>query len=311
MLQVEVVEFAQEHASQIAAITRSAYANIAEAQRPVDLSVETISTWLGPGNPAGRSTVAIATVGDRPAGCCVGMANRFRTSAGRVVTAHHIGFFFVSADAQGQGVGRAMLEQLTAHLSGIPGSFVYSFPNARSIPLFRKLGYASVLRLPTTIVPKRILPGAAGSEIPGADRSRSIIDYHGPGFLRNGEVFAWRYGVPGRYRLVEIESGQGACLAVLASHRFAGVRFTVLVDIFSANIPEDVHAVLQAVRAVRDGARLCYLTTNLLRGLLPLRASVPDALNPRPVELVLWPNALVTHDDLRAVPYFTGDWLGF
>jgi GNAT superfamily N-acetyltransferase len=310
-LRVDVVEFAPEHASHIAAITTSAFANIAEAQRPVGLSVDTISTWLGPGNPAGRSTVAMATVGDRPAGCCVGMANRFRTTAGRVLTAHHIGFFFVSADVQGKGVGRRMLEQLTAHLTRIPDSFIYSFPNARSIPVFRKLGYASVTRLPTTIVPKHVVPRGARTQSPGAGLPTWTYDYQGVGFLRDREVFQWRYNVPGRYSLLEIKGAQRSCLAVLTVHRFAGVQFTVLVDIFSARIAEDVPAVLQEVRGVREGGRLCYVTTNLLQGLLPLRASVPGALNPRPVELLLWPNALITRDDLASVPYLTGDWLGF
>jgi len=310
-LRVDVVPFEQEHASQIAAITKSAYANIAQAKRPVDLNVDTISTWLGPQNPAGRSTVAIARLGGHAAGCCVGMANRFRTTAGRVLTAHHIGFFFVSADAQGKGVGRTMLEQLTAYLAGMPDSFIYTFPNGRSIPVFRKLGYASVMRLPTTIAPKRVLPLRARTETVGAGVPTWTFDDSGPGFLRNHEVFAWRYSALGRYSLIEVKTRQRSCLVVLARHRFAGLDFTVLVDIFSANIAEDMRAVLQAVRSVSDGGRLCYVTTNLLRGLYPLRVSVPDSLNPRPVELLLWPNALVSTDDLANVPYLTGDWLGF
>ena len=151
MPNIQVAEFAASHSEQIAQITAAAYANIPESQRPVAADVVAIAKLLGDENPAGRSIVAIAFIDNEPVGCCVGIANRYRTVMGTVLTAYHIGFFFVSAKSQGKGVGRLLLDALTRYLIPIPNSFIYSFPNARSIPVFRKLGYSSVSRLPTWI----------------------------------------------------------------------------------------------------------------------------------------------------------------
>ena len=122
---VDVTDFAPHHAQQIADLTASAFGHIAEFERPVGMNAARIGQWLGPANPAGPSVVAIATVDDRPVGCCTDIAFRFRTAAGAILVTHQMAFLFVSSAAQGKGLGRSLLATVTRHFSHMPDSFVY------------------------------------------------------------------------------------------------------------------------------------------------------------------------------------------
>jgi ribosomal protein S18 acetylase RimI-like enzyme len=64
----------------------------------------------------------------------------------------------VRPEATGQGVGRALMEQVAAHVfKGRPWLFVScDAANPRALAFYRKLGFQKVGRLPDLIKPKRV-----------------------------------------------------------------------------------------------------------------------------------------------------------
>lgn len=333
MLSVEVSPFEERHAEAQLELVRSAFSGVSEGARPKE-TADSLRHIHGAANPAGRAWLAFARRAGQLAGSVAAVPYRFLRRDGAVVTGWQIGTFVVDAAAQGQGIGRALLAGLTAEVERLPDSFVYSYPNRRSIAVFDRHGYRRLGSVPTRIHPPWPGPGAAWTvrriearEVPDELSRLAPAEPPPPGFVRDAPYFVWRFCGPAadeRYRFVACRgpSGRDGLVVALASHRFLGLRFGVLADA-CPDVLDRQHGI--AVRAAgaearRDGAWLLYVNSNVgrlgggrarPRG-VPWSLPVPDARNPRPIELLYHaPGAAVGPEELAGSLALTADWGGF
>jgi predicted N-acetyltransferase YhbS len=333
-VKLEIADADPAHAAIVEDLARRAFAGVRRGARP-DQGAGFIAHLLGPSNPAGVARVALAHdagAGGRALGSLVAIPARFRRRDGRVVTGYQVGYFFVDHRGQGQGVGTALLAGLTAALRSEPDSFVYTFPNPRSIGHFDRFGYERVASIPTYLYPPA--PVARGDVRDAAGREWTIESVGAaaaarvaatdvaplppePGFTRDVEHFAWRYCGPesgARYRFAVCRARDGGevFVAVLARHRLLGAPFTVLVDVLSADLACHYVAAVRVAGRARGRAPV-YANTNLARAARrPPGLPVPRLVNPRPVELLKLPGeGGVSRAELAGSVVITGDWLGF
>lgn len=339
-MKVDVVPFDGSLAASVAALAQRAFAEVSKDAQPV-LSAALAENFLGPSNPAGISQLALAREGDDIVGSLAAVPARFRRSDGHVALGFQIGFFFVDIRAQGKGVGSSLLRALTDAFRNRDDAFLYTFPNARSIGRFDKLGYDRVASIPTYIylptpsdIPLRLFPARMlkkrGIEPVFVDAAeakrcaRALFATAPPqvGLMRDAAFFAWRYcgaEADQRYRFVRCTAKEdsSSLVLVLAQHRFSGIPFTILVDVLSSDLFAVYRAAISVARLM-GGSPLIYANTNL--GCLapprshatPLGARVPRAANPRPVELMRFPaDTVMPREDLAKSLFLTGDWMGF
>lgn len=340
---IDVSIFDPSMAPALAGLAQRAFSAVSEGAQPA-LQPTFAAHLLGSSNPAGQTLAAWARKGEELLGSLVGLPVRYRCSNGSVVTGYQIGFYFVDQCAQGQGIGSGLLTALTAALTQNQDSFIYTFPNSRSIGRFYKHGFEQVGSIPTYIY-----PSCASSFLPWKNRttiscvvegSACTCSYVDPstahqlvrenclevsgcaGFIRDAAYFAWRYGSEDagqRYRFAVCQARDGDIrfLLVLSRHCFSGIPFTIAVDLFSKDIFGTYTPAIRAARGLGSNP-FVYANTNL--GLfradhsfgLPFGIRVPHALNPRPVELLYYPaGALITREELHSGVVLTADWLGF
>jgi predicted N-acetyltransferase YhbS len=333
VLNVEVSLFEDRHAEAQLDLVRSAFSIVPEGARPKE-SVDTLRHMHGEANPAGRAWMAFARFDGRLVGSVAAVPYRFRRRDGVGVTGWQIGTFAVDASAQRQGVGRALLDGITADLERLPESFVYTYPNQRSIAVFDRHGYQRLGSVPTRIHPP--WPGSASGwalrrietrEVPAELAQVAPADPPPPGFVRDASYFRWRFCGPSaeeRYRFVACRgpSGREGFVVALASHRFLGLRFGVLADACPDVLDRHYGIALRAAgaEARRAGAWLLYVNSNVRRlgggrarpARVPWSVPVPDSRNPRPIELLYHPRgAAVGPEELAGSLAMTADWGGF
>ena len=339
MLSIDVTPFEPKHARAAVELAARAFTVVAADARPKD-SPAFLAHIHGDANPAGRAWIAFARDDGRDVASVAAVPARFRTRAGRTVIGFQIGTFVVDPSAQRQGLGSRILTELTRVLIGLTDSFVYAYPNPRSQAALDRTGYLRVAEIPTRIhLPNfRSLVAARtpvvrdsddsewdlalvrGDEAERAVRTLAVLDREPTGFVRDRSYFLWRFFGPDcgeRYEFVHCTSRadeRGFVLAI-ARHRFKGLRFAILVDLFP-NLFVDHHAL--AIRAAqiagrRSGAWFVYVNTSAppVRG-VPWSVRLPYARNPRPVQLMIYPqNNAIEPEELRASLAMTADWNGF
>jgi predicted N-acetyltransferase YhbS len=346
-VKIEISNFQAIHAPLVEQLARRAFHDVAEGARP-DQAPEFISHILGPLNPGGPSRLALARDESGVLGCLAAIPFRFRKANAREIIGYQIGYFFVDHDAQGKGVGSALLSGLTEDLQGDPSSFVYTFPNPRSIGRFDRLGYSRVGEIPTILYPvfsrlRRKM--SAIRDRAGCTWQLEVIDSETAariaqsafavmpktvGFRRDSASFTWRTCGPGansRYRFAlcrtvrvggESPSECETCfIVVLAEHRMLGIPFTIVVDILSIDLACHYDAVIRAA-GILGNSPLVYVNSNLHQltssssGSHPFGISVPNSVNPRPVELLMLSEEGCVHpSELAKSLFFTADWMGF
>jgi GNAT superfamily N-acetyltransferase len=342
-VKIEISVFDPSYAPAMARVAQRAFAEIPEQAQP-SLTADFVAHILGVSNPAGSSRVALAYEEGEVLGSVAAIPTRFRRQDGRVVTGNQVGFFFVDHRAQGRGFGAALLAELTATIRDDADSFIYTFPNPRSIGLFDNYGYERVASIPTYVYPttprailarmtaKKVLRERGGrvwefESLDAGAAERSAHEFPAEpardvGLIRDGAYFAWRYcgtDADKRYRFVlcRAEEEHEWFLLVLAHHRFSGIRFAIVADVLSADLPYAYGRAVQAARLMGDSA-FVYANTNLKRipgaraSALPIGVPIPCTANPRPVELLAFGRAgALPREELAAGAVMTADWMGF
>jgi predicted N-acetyltransferase YhbS len=346
-VKIEISDFRAIHAPLVERLARRAFHDVAEGARP-DQEPEFISHILGPSNPGGSSRLALARDESGVLGCLAAIPFRFRRVEAAEAIGYQIGYYFVDHDAQGRGVGSALLAGLTEDLRGNPSSFVYTFPNPRSIGRFDRLGYRRVGEIPTMLYPafsklrrkRSAIHDAAGNtwqfELIDAEAAARIAEsdfsttHEIVGFRRDSASFVWRTCGPGadsRYRFAlcrMLRAGgktpgeyETCFIVVLAEHRMSGVPFTIVVDVLSMDLASHYDAVIR-VAGILGHSPLVYANSNLHKlpssrsRTYPFGISVPNFVNPRPVELLmLFEEGCVHTSELMESLFLTADWMGF
>ena len=350
MLSFDCFPFDADHAEVIFALGNRAFSTMPGYARPKDTAAH-LGQLLGPLNPGGRTWLAMARENGRYIGNVAAIPFRFRTNAGRLLTGFQLGSIVVDPSMQRQGVGSRLIAEITSHLADRPDSFTYIYPNARSMQVLLRQGYETAATIPTYVH----LPTLASLGIPGrAEGGFALRDGHGGawdvevvkpsglslalasfpedhgaagGFIRDAAYCRWRYCGPdteSRYRFAVLRSqmGDGTVVVVLTSHEFNGIRFAIVVDLFSASPGLHYGPAVKAAQIYgsRESARLVYSNTNipilsrLRRGRkgMPWRVAVPDFANPRPIKLLIHPESSdVGADELADSVALAGDWMGF
>ena len=350
MLSFDCLPFRAEHAKVIVDLGHRAFSAVPGYARPKDTAAH-LGRLLGPENPGGPTWLVMAREGDRCVGNVAATPFRFRTNAGRLLTGFQLGSIVVDPSAQRQGVASRLIAKITAQLANKPDSFTYIYPNTRSMPVLLRQGYETVASIPTYVH----LPTLASLGIFGqAEAKFAVRDGCGDswdveivtpsifsqamesfpedertagGFVRDAAYCRWRYCGPdteSRYRFAVLrpKAGNGTAVVVLTSHEFSGIRFTIIVDLFSATTGRHYDLAVKVARICGSltSTRLVYSSSNIpmlarrtrkLRGISWL-VRVPDFTNPRPIKLLLHPaSSSVGRDDLANSVAMTGDWMGF
>lgn len=286
-------------------------------------------------NPSGRALVACAVDEGRITGHCSAIPWRFVRRDGSATIGWLVSCFAIAREAQGAGLGSALVDALLGAVAQRPGEFAFTHPNPRSRGVFVRHGgrvldrsetlivlprSTRTLRAPdgTHLVCERIDASAArdvAARIPDSAPRRAA-------FVKDRAWFAWRHLGPDadrRVRLFRVHGGGEDFVLVVADHAARGARFTVLVDTWPEVAPERWSLVLHAARHA-GGGRPVYLTTNLrlrashdgiaLRG-APWTIAVPRRLDPRPVDTMLFAAPSPLDAELAAAPVLTGDWMSF
>jgi len=162
----------------------------------------------GAKNPAGRAWIAVAREDDRAVGSAAALPARFARKDGRILIGWQVGTFVVDAAQQRKGIGTALLAALSGALKDRPDSFLYSYPNRRSIPVFERHGYSRKGRTPTRIFLPARGPGEgwetrriARAEVPEVLASLPA-PARPPDGMRSGCRFVVRHsGLPRAFRL--------------------------------------------------------------------------------------------------------------
>lgn len=341
-MKIDVVLFDRSLAPGIAALAQRAFAEVSGDAQPA-LSTQLTENFLGP-NPAGCSKVALACEGDDIVGSLAAVPARFLRGDGQVMIGYQIGFFFVDRLAQGKGIGTSLLAELTAAFRDRDDAFLYTFPNARSIGRFDRLGYERIYSIPTYLyfptpvdiswrirtrnkTEKRGIRPYEAVFVAAADARRHARELFATatlhvGLIRDAAFFEWRYcdaEADKRYRFVlcRTKEERPAFLLVLAQHTFSGIPFTILVDVLSSD-PSQVYRYAVKVARLMGRSPMVYANTNLgalapaPRHALLQGVRIPRVVNPRPVELMRFPaDAVMPRKDLEKSLFLTGDWMGF
>jgi RimJ/RimL family protein N-acetyltransferase len=339
VLNIDVTPFGPEHAALAVELAARAFTVVAADARPRDSAVF-LGHIHGASNPSGRAWIAIAREEGRAVASVAAVPARFRTRAGKIVIGFQIGTFVVDPALQRQGLGTRILAELTRVLKELPDTFIYAYPNPRSQAVLDRSGYRRVAEIPTVIyLPRwrslsakrtRQLEDAGratwdlafprGSEMEAALRAIGDLEVQPAGFIRDRSYFTWRFLGPEcaeRYDFVvcSARSTQRAFVLALARHQFKSLRFTILVDAFP-NVFSTHHAL--AIRAAevaarRSGAWFVYLNTSATSQVgTPWSVRLPADRNPRPVQLMLYPeNSAIAPADLAESLAMTADWNGF
>jgi GNAT superfamily N-acetyltransferase len=266
-------------------------------------------------NPSGESVVAVAEEAGEWIGLVAALATDVVDVQGRLHRALQIGDFMVDERRQGRGVGVRLLGALTGALSGL-GRPVYTFPNRRSIGVFRKLGYCEVRTIPAVLFARRGLGGGRRRREVSLGEACALADALGaPGdagsaLRKDGAYLRWRYGEirePADYRYVLAEAADDAvALVVSCRHRFRGVPFAVVTDAWLRPGFRD------ALRCAAGGAVGFSHVERDSAWRLPVPfLRVPERADPRPVRLLVPPDAPDSQRLFGACRFSTGDWMGF
>jgi len=237
--------------------------------------------------------------------------------------------FVVDGSVQRQGVGQALFAELLAAIGRDErGGFVFTHPNPRSHGLFLRFGARELVRARTLLIAPALRRGWTDEqerrwkvseldpESARAELSRLAFPEPQRGaFLRDAEFFRWRFlDAPAaprcRFARAAPDGGGESLLLAFGEHRARGVRFTILVDAVPDPFRGRFALALRAARGA-GGRRPLYLTTNARWEDGPLAFSVPRALDPRPVFLVLFPGHDELAPELAQAPILTGDWMSF
>ncbi len=307
-MNIDVSVFSKDQAGILLHLITRAFQSIPIGARPQE-TVESILHFNGVDNPAGPSICATAYERNTPIGIVTAMPMRFSS-----MTGYQVGGFFVDESHQGQGIGKQLLLEITSTLRKNSSSFVYTFPNSRSIGVFYKLGYVLSEKIPTYIIPNYMF--SSKTTIPRTAINYSLLRpelFKGQtsnGIIKDELFFNWRYCNSfnkENYKFVLKKiNDKILSICVLRKHKFKGVNFNVLVDIFATTKPEFTNAIFEC----RKLGKPLYINAKIPRSYLPLLTlQVPDRFNPRPLHLLIYPNDLNT--DLRYRGIMTGDWFGF
>ena len=342
MLDFEVLPFEAEHAKVFLELAGQAYVDLPSHAQTQD-TVPYVEHIYGASNPAGHSMVALARSGDQIVGSLAALPYRFGLDDGSLAVGYQIGAFVVSHQFQRRGIGKRLLEELTSELTTKDDRFIFTFPNDRSIPLFFRLGYVHVRFVPTyAILPslrssirrdrERVRDPQTGAwkfttitldEFKASSSSGGSPD-DSLGLIRDAEYFRWRFcgpdsAQPYRFVLARSEEGNSEFVVILKTHSFNGIRFIVLVDISAPSVFSIYPAAVRIARAVGRtmGIWFVYVNSNILQlrsklGKAPLSVSVPTKLNPRPIELLMYPHGNeAVGRTLDGSVVLTADWLSF
>ena len=127
MLTVCVRAFEAADADVHAVLAQRAYAAVRAGERPRETAARRAHLH-GDANPAGRAVVAVASLDGRVVGQASGLPARFVAGDGSACTGWQVGGFVVDPGVQRQGVGRALVAELTRDLA------------ARLVDLSRRIG---------------------------------------------------------------------------------------------------------------------------------------------------------------------------
>jgi predicted N-acetyltransferase YhbS len=340
LLKVEAHRFEPEHAEPLQALMQRAFSIVPEDARPKDTPAF-LTHMLGQANPAGSAMLSIASDDDRWVGSASGTAMRFRRSDGKIVTGYQVGYFVVDSSVQRQGMGKKLIQSLTEALRQLPDSFIYTYPNARSIAVFDRLQYQRLKSVSTRILlphPSMFTGASRGqlnlgngikADLEFVD-SQSLLqrlenirvdDGKKAGFVRDVAYFKWRFLGPDadrRYHFVYVRANGSDTVLALARHGFHGIKFAVLVDALPELTAERYSLITRAAQAAgwKNQAPFVYLNTSIGSG-LAFQAStggvdVPDRFNPRPVRLLMEPQtSTIKPEELSDSLIMTADWMGF
>jgi GNAT superfamily N-acetyltransferase len=350
LLSFDCLPFDSGHAEIIVELGQRAFSAVPEYTRPKD-TADHLRRILGRENPGGQTWFAMARERDRCVGTAAATPFRFRTRAGRLLTGFQLGSIAIDPSFQRQGVGSRLIAEITAYLADKPDSFTYIYPNTRSMQVLLRQGYETAAAIPTYVH----LPTVAFLGIPGRAEAKFLVrdgyggswdveivtpsvlsramalfpedDGGAGGFIRDAAYCRWRYCGPhteSRYQFAVLrpQTGNGGAVVVLTSHEFNGIRFTIVVDLFSASPSRHYGPAITAAQIYgsRAWARLVYSASNipilacLRRGLKAKswRVTVPDFANPRPIKLLLHTESSgVDRDELANGVAPAGDWMGF
>jgi len=347
-ISVDIKQYSKEHhAAQISELAENAFLAVPEHERPKDLTPGVVDALLSETNPAGTCPVALATINDTIVGCFSAVPGRLQKADGFLITGFQPAFLWVRQTHQRQGVGIALLTHLTSHLSRIPNSFIYTYPNQRSMGAFLKCGYEKVADIKTYIFPnspsifRKGNPGSFSIEkFPGAPWAFTVFGtseletYLGcvkntrrsAGFMRDAEYLRWRYGSAEYGEKYQFMFGRNATtndslVIVTTAHSFSNIRIFIFSDLISATIEEHLPLAVAAVKklAGQQGFVFVYIETNLFERCrekqfldVPLSFAVPRCMHPRPLSLLMYPGTkTITKEELAQAPVMTGDWQGF
>jgi hypothetical protein len=269
---------------------------------------------------------------------------RFRTREGRNLIGYQPGNFVVDSATRAAGLNRVGYRLVRAIMDAVAlreHSFLYAYPNHRSIGIAERAGFVRVLTVPTHLFPGFRVSARIGGSIRSRDGVRWVLQQvrdpveareaivedplgHAPGFIRDRANFEWRFGGPAaaRYTLVLCRAPDPVNSFVIActEHRMKGFPFTVLVDGYPASFQRhfDIAVRAASMAAGHRGLRLVYVTTNLAStGIgagdrFPTGIPVPSRYHPRPFNLLFNPAQTdMDPEELRAALAMTGDWMGF
>ena len=303
-MKIEVSQFSSENADILFGLSNSAFKSISVDFRPKE-SIEFIRHLNGKANPAGLSICAVAFEESQCVGNVTAIPIRFLGKTG-----YQIGGFFVDQKYQGRGLGKKLLLEITYALREKKDTFIYTFPNARSIGIFYKLGYRLISRIPTYIFPwkkgNNILEAIEPKEI----SIENLEGFGKGGIIRDQSFFNWRYCGPGsenRYKfLIGKVENKLDFVVITSKHNFKRITFTIIVDILASS----TITFLKAINAAQKLGKMVYMNTNAPHEYLPFaRVPIPERFNQRSVYLLVYPGDFNSGSISQGI--ITGDWFGF
>ena len=293
-------------------------------------------------NPAGAAVLAKARKEDEWVGALSAIPFRVQLDQKTLVTAYQLSDALVSPRYQRQGILTRLVETLTRELDFPSPSIIYTFPNLRSGDAFLHNGYRRARVLPTRFyfpAPAALIyrldpedktyrrfkhPVARYREV-GLDEASELIsslETPLPHLIRDQAYLKWRYFQPAgedRFRLLAIEPlPSGAPLiAVVTCHRYGRRKYSIFLELLPETGKDNPPWLAGLLRKLgrQQGCGLLYSNEKIGGRMLSPAwgAPLPNRLNPRPVELLIYPQP--GNHDLEEIflqtRFTTADWLGF
>jgi Acetyltransferase (GNAT) domain len=296
------------------------------------------------GNPFGEACFAAARDQDILIGSLAAIPFSVAIDDNHTFTAYQISVAMISPQYRRQGIFRRIIHLLTEHLEEKLNSFIFTFPNKRSLPGFIKDGYMRSSTIPTRLYfPSPfwnlssyysngafiIRPGKRKfhcRKISLESARKKLINYTPafPHLIKGGDYLKWRYFQPSdsdhfHFHHLTGHSGDENILLISTEHRYGKRVFTVLLEVFNLLRPGEEPYFLPGLLmklTPRRGLPLLYTNESHLKTSIfspTWSISLPDFVNPRPIDLLIrsLPKSEKLENYFLQLDFATADWLGF